>query len=523
MSIGLYSIQSSEAETLKSNGIEIKVGEDENGNKIVQIEDEDGSSVFFNNIYNKTEIDAYITAGAGIKPGDIKNLYKVNIYPTGQIKVNGKLTNAFTLEQLYKCLNDNSDAIQNSLNQLKIDATFDVNREISDLTLKGLDFDLKNKHYISTENNSIKTYNQLIRVLNQFIKHSRAMTVISPDNKLLKMLPLKKEDGAQLLDYWEDKRCYYEKEKVATINEIIESLNITLENLYNWMKTFNNLKDFGFDSSSNIKPDGKAKVITYEETEKESEPWYGSFLTKNRMKTKDEPITNFDQMVNAINTNTETISQMHEDIMEGLNNQEVTVYNEAKDEIETKTLKTKTVNDKGEIEYDNIANVFEKLKKADKQNQNFFRHIMENFNKTALKNIYNNFKQTVFGKDGETYQKTYIAHFDDDVAGDKHFAVVENFVDFLKQYFSNTSSFEDWKEWIGKNINKQKMMEVLDKIQIPFHKLDGEIENREYRFMFDGEDIVDIENPVDIGKFMDWLKEIIQNSKYTAPIQTFFI
>lgn len=74
MSIGLYSIQSSEAETLKSNGIEIKVGEDENGNKIVQIEDEDGSSVFFNNIYNKTEIDAYITAGAGIKPGDIKKL-----------------------------------------------------------------------------------------------------------------------------------------------------------------------------------------------------------------------------------------------------------------------------------------------------------------------------------------------------------------------------------------------------------------------------------------------------------------
>lgn len=73
----------------------------------------------------------------------------------------------------------------------------------------------------------------------------------------------------------------------------------------------------------------------------------------------------------------------------------------------------------------------------------------------------------------------------------------------------------------SKNINKQKMMEALDKIQIPFHKLDGEIENREYRFMFDGEDIVDIENPVDIGKFMDWLKEIIQNSKYTAPIQTF--
>lgn len=83
MSINLYSIQASEAEKLKDQGIEISVKE-EDGQKVVHIEDEDGMTVQYNNIYNKDEIDAYIKAG--LKPGEIKNLHQVNIYPTGQIK-----------------------------------------------------------------------------------------------------------------------------------------------------------------------------------------------------------------------------------------------------------------------------------------------------------------------------------------------------------------------------------------------------------------------------------------------------
>lgn len=49
----------------------------ENGKKFVQIEDDDDSVVFFNNIHNKIETDTYIKAG--IKPGKMKNFFQVNI------------------------------------------------------------------------------------------------------------------------------------------------------------------------------------------------------------------------------------------------------------------------------------------------------------------------------------------------------------------------------------------------------------------------------------------------------------
>lgn len=56
-----------------------------------------------------------------------------------------------------------------------------------------------------------------------------------------------------------------QKKPIITIDVMIESKNYIQENLYNLMKASYNLKDFCFNSSSNITPDSKAKVIAFEE------------------------------------------------------------------------------------------------------------------------------------------------------------------------------------------------------------------------------------------------------------------
>ena len=76
----------------------------------------------------------------------------------------------------------------------------------------------------------------------------------------------------------------------------------------------------------------------------------------------------------------------------------------------------------------------------------------------------------MFCKDGETSQKIYVSQDDENLPSDQKYVFVNNLFDFLKQYFSNTSSFEDWKEWIGKNINKQKIKEIFDGIVVPMIK-----------------------------------------------------
>ena len=56
---------------------------------------------------------------------------------------------------------------------------------------------------------------------------------------------------------------YRKKKQIITIDVMIESKNCIQENLYNLMKVSYNLKDFWFNSSSNITSDSKAKVIAF--------------------------------------------------------------------------------------------------------------------------------------------------------------------------------------------------------------------------------------------------------------------
>ena len=116
MSIGLYSLGASEAEKLVSDGFEISVGLDEKGEKKqINITRDDGETVYYNNIYNTTEIDQLRISGQITDNSQeiLKGFPDILIYKGGSIPAiqsNGSTNEKTveTLKALYKVISESN-------------------------------------------------------------------------------------------------------------------------------------------------------------------------------------------------------------------------------------------------------------------------------------------------------------------------------------------------------------------------------------------------------------------------------
>ena len=156
MSIPVFSCVSGEAEKLKSNGIEISVGEDLDGNKRVNITRDDGNQVKFNNLYNTTEIDERILG----QYFDLKGFPWITTNEDGTLPVlntDGTLDelSAQTFLELYEIIKSNIENIKQYFQSVDSNA-FDANLNINEIRnkLNKLDSDYK----LSKENLSILYY-----------------------------------------------------------------------------------------------------------------------------------------------------------------------------------------------------------------------------------------------------------------------------------------------------------------------------------------------------------------------------
>ncbi len=125
MSLALLSCKSREAQKLKDDEFEIAVGDDPDGNKRINITRDGDSLVYYNNIYNTTEIDERVLG----QHFDLRGFPDIKIYEDGELPLlqgdNMYVMNkTITYKQLFKLLTDNFKHIKNraQINDNNVDA-----------------------------------------------------------------------------------------------------------------------------------------------------------------------------------------------------------------------------------------------------------------------------------------------------------------------------------------------------------------------------------------------------------------
>ena len=156
MSIPVFSCVSGEAEKLKSNGIEISVGEDLDGNKRVNITREDEEEVKFNNLYNTAEIDERILG----QHFDLKGFPNITTYEDGVLPVliDGNTlenTRAKNFKELYKVIKTNIENIKYYLNSID-GSVLETNDDLQNL--KDAIKAFENEQTLTNEHISILVY-----------------------------------------------------------------------------------------------------------------------------------------------------------------------------------------------------------------------------------------------------------------------------------------------------------------------------------------------------------------------------
>lgn len=176
MSIPVFSCVSGEAEKLKSNGIEISVGEDLDENKRVNITREDEEEVKFNNLYNTAEIDERILG----QHFDLKGFPDITTYEDGVLHViiDGNTledTRAKNFKELYKVIKTNIENIKYYLNSID-GSVLETNDDLQNL--KDAIKAFENEQTLTNEHISILVY-----YVNEFLKSSMCIECIeSYDN-----------------------------------------------------------------------------------------------------------------------------------------------------------------------------------------------------------------------------------------------------------------------------------------------------------------------------------------------------